>query len=75
MRGSCTSFAIVDGAFKDGSPEHSCNVRGGGRGSLSPGSISLPSRCGISKDHGRPPPAFAVLARQADDFLIPACHS
>ena len=58
MRGSCTSFAIAVGAFRDRSPKS-----GGGK------IIPLPLKCGVSKDN-RPPPAIA-LARQAEGFLIP----
>ena len=74
MRGSCISFAMLDGAFKDRDPKRTNDVWRIGIGYCISTARPLASRCGTgsggSKDSDNLRLRLAALARQADVFLL-----
>ena len=75
MRGSCTSFAMLDGASKDRNPKWNNDLCRKGNGEYISTARALASRGGAgsggSKDSDNLRLRLATLARQADVFLLP----
>ena len=74
MRGSCTSFAMLDGASKDRNPKQNNDVWRKGSGIYISTAHPLSSKCGTgsgdSKDSDNLRLRLAALARQAVVFLL-----
>ena len=74
MRGSCTSFAMLDGTSKDRNPKRNHDVERKGSGNYISEARPLASRCGTgsggSKDSDNLRLRLVALARQADVFLL-----
>ena len=73
MRGSCTSFAMLDGASKDRNPKLNNDLCRKGSGKYISTARRLASRGGIGSGGSKASDnlRLATLARQADVFLLP----